>query len=221
VVLDHADAHGTRKRSELRGLPRIGRDVAGPLDHRQVARCDPRVARHVDALDIDAGRDLPVHAHLPRADDVGRPAVQADDRDLSTARLDRREYVGRDVRPRRMKRRIAVRAELAAHDIVHFDAELAQRVEQPVAAGREHALQPAVAGQEAALAVVDRHAQHHQMPVHGTSPSFAARQGRAAELRRARAPKSRIWVPDASSRKHGGPRLEPGQCRAHACGRRA
>ena len=66
--------------------------------------------------------------------------------------------------------------------------------------------------QEGALAVLHGHAQHQKMPGHDTSPSLASRQRREAWLRR-----SRNWVPDASSRENGGPRLEP----ARAAGTRA
>ncbi len=87
-----------------------------------------------------------------------------------------------EIRPRRLEHGVALRRELGAHDIVQLDRELAPRIEQRVAARLEHALEPAVAHEEGALAVLHRHAQHEQVPVHGTSPSLAARlpRGRIA-----------------------------------------
>ena len=69
--------------------------VALARDHREMARVDLRIARHVDALDLDAGRDLPEHARLPRTHQVRRAAVEADDGDLIGLRLDRLEQLGR------------------------------------------------------------------------------------------------------------------------------
>jgi hypothetical protein len=72
VVLDHRFRHDRRSRA---------------LDHGEVARADPRIARHVDALDIDAGRDLPVDAHLPGHHEHHRSPVEADDGDFIRLRL--------------------------------------------------------------------------------------------------------------------------------------
>ena len=50
-------------------------------------RADPGIARHVDALDIDGGRDLPVDARLPRRHQLHRTAIEADDGDFVRLRL--------------------------------------------------------------------------------------------------------------------------------------
>jgi hypothetical protein len=76
VVLDHVLDH---------------QRVALARNHRQVARLDPRVGCHVDALDLDAGRDLPEHTRLPWTHQVGRTAVEAHDGDLVGLGLDRLE----------------------------------------------------------------------------------------------------------------------------------
>ena len=156
--------------------------VALARDHREMARRDLRVARHVDALDLDAGCDLPEHAGLPRTHQVRRTAVEADDGDLVGLRLHRLEHLGGEIGPRRLEHGVALGREFGAHDLVQLDREAAQRVEQPVAARAEHSLEPAVAHEEGALAVLHRQAQHQKVPVHGTSPSLAARQRREAGL---------------------------------------
>src|SRR5262249_55601414 len=81
--------------------------------------------------------------------------------------LEQRYY---EIRPRGLEHRVALGGELRAHDVVHLDRELAQRIENAVAARIEHPLEPAVAREEGTLAVLHGHAQHHEMPVHGTSP---------------------------------------------------
>ena len=68
--------------------------VALARHHRQVARLDLRIAGHVDALDIDSGRDLPEHAALPRTHQVQRPAVEADDGKLVAPWSHRLEHLG-------------------------------------------------------------------------------------------------------------------------------
>ena len=166
--------------------------VALARHHRQMPRIDLRVARDVDALDIDLGRDLPEHAGLPRAHQVrGRPsmltiatssALVATSSNSSAASsgcagLEHGEAIGR---------------ELGAHDVVQLDRELMRRIEQRVAAGLEHPLEPAVARQEGALAILDRDAQREQVPVHNTSPSLAPR-GRRGD----RGVVFEDWVPDA------------------------
>ncbi len=186
VVLDHVLDHER---------------VALARDHREMARGDLRIAGDVDALDLDARRDLPEHAGLPRTHEVHRPAVEAEDRDLVGLGLDRLEQLRREIRPCRLEHGIAVRCELGTHDIVQFGGQIAGRVEQRMAARLEHPLDPAVARQEGALAVLDRHAQRQH---HGTSPSLAARQRRTTGFTI-----SRTWEPDAASRKTDGPRLEP------------
>ena len=120
---------------------------------------DLRVTRHVDALDIDLGRDLPEHARLPRTHQVQRTAVEADDGDLVGLGLDRFEHLGGEIRPRRLEHRMAVGRKLGANHLVQLDRKAAQRIEQTVPARLEHLLEPAVAHEEGALAVLDRHAQ--------------------------------------------------------------
>src|SRR5258707_7120829 len=77
----------------------------------------------------------------------------------------------------------------------------AEGIEQPVPAGPEHTLEPAVAQQEGALALLHRQAQH-QLPQHDTSPSLAARRRREAVLRyRGRGCRTRLPV------RYGGVRV--------------
>ena len=125
-----------------------------------------------------------------------RPAVEADDGELVGLGLDRLEQLRGEIGPRRLEHGVALGRELGAHDRVELDRELAQRIDQAVAARLEHPLEPAVAREEGALAVLHRHAQHQQVPVHGTL-SFI---GRAATPQAGLAA-SRMWVPDASSRE--------------------
>ena len=68
----------------------------------------------------------------------------------------------REVRPCRLEHREALRREFGAHDVAQLDRKLPLRVEQGVAARLEHLLEPAVAHQEGALAVLHRHAQHNR-----------------------------------------------------------
>src|SRR6185436_8788700 len=83
-----------------------GRAVA--LDHREVARADARLIGHIDALDIDRGRDLPEHPRLPWGQQVRRTAVEADDGDLVRLGLYRREQLGGEIRPRGVDDRVAL-----------------------------------------------------------------------------------------------------------------
>ena len=122
----------------------------------------------------------------------------------SALRLDRLEQRGGQLRPRRLEDGVAIGRELGAHDQMDLDRERAQRVEHAVAAGLEHPLEPAVARQEGALAVLYRHAQHQKMPVHGTSPSLAA--GSAA---RPGFSFTRTGIRTRASRGRGGPGLQP------------
>ena len=96
--------------------------VALARDHREMPRRDLRIAGHVDALDLDCGRDLPEHAGLPRAHQVRRPAVEAHDRDLVGLGLDRLEQLRGKVRPRRLEHGETLRREFGANDMVQLDA---------------------------------------------------------------------------------------------------
>ena len=111
-----------------------------------------------------------------------RPAVEADDGELVGLGLDRLEQLGGEIGPRRLEHGVAIRRELGAHDRVQLDRELAQRIEQTVAARLEHLLEPAVAREEGALAVLHRHAQHEQVPVHGTRLLHWPRGGAAGGI---------------------------------------
>ncbi len=178
--------------------------VALARNHRQVPRLHLRVAGHVDALDLDAGHDLPEHADLPRRHQVRRPAVEADDRHLLGLGLDHLEQLRREIAACRLEHGKTIGRVLGAHDLVPLDRELLARIEQGVAARLEHPLEPAVARQEGTLAVLHRHAQHQQGPVHNTSPSLAARDDRTTWLQfRGCGSRTR------ASRKDGGPGLEP------------
>ena len=166
--------------------------VALARDHREMARRDLRVARHVDALDIDAGRDLPEHARLPRRHQVHRPAVEADDGDLVRLGLDRLEQLGGEIRPRRLEHGVALGRELGAHDLVQLDR-------QSRAPGRTARWRPGSSTRSnrplrrrGALAVLHRHAQHQQVPVHGTSPSLASRHGAGRASDRGRGFRTRL-----------------------------
>ena len=108
-----------------------------------------------------------------------RAAVDADDRDLECLGRNLLEQLGRKLRLRGLEHGEAIGRELGAHDVVQLDRELMRRIEQRVAAGLEHPLEPAVARQEGALAVLDRDAQREQVPVHNTSPSLARAAGAA------------------------------------------
>ncbi len=96
-----------------------------------MTRLDLRAARHVDALDIDAGRDLPESAELPRT----RPDAPAGRRSFtiaisSAARLDRLEQLtAADLGQRRLQHGEAVGRKFGTHDVVRLDCELAQRIE--------------------------------------------------------------------------------------------
>jgi hypothetical protein len=136
--------------------------VVRAVHHHEVARRDLRLARHVDALDIDSGHDLPEGARLPRPDQVHRPAVEAHDRELAGARLDELEQLGREIGPRRLEHGELVGREFCAHDVVELDRDPTGGVEQHVAARLEHPLEPAVARDEGALAVLHGHAQRER-----------------------------------------------------------
>jgi len=122
---------------------------------------------------------------------VRRPAIKADDGHLVGLRLHRLEHLGGEVGPRCLEHGVPIGREFATHDLVQLDRQAAQRVEQPVPAGSEHLLEPTVAHEEGALAVLHCHAQHHKVPIHNTSPSLAPRQDREAGLQFAK------WGPDA------------------------
>ncbi len=134
-----------------------------------------------------------------------RPAVDADDGDLVGLGLDRLEQLGGEIGPRRLEHGVAIGRELGAHDLVQLDRELARRIEQRVAAGLEHPLEPAVARQEGALAILHRHAQR-QKGTGSQHVSFVGRRGSAAQA----------WLQfrgsgfrTRTSRENGGPGLEP------------
>ena len=194
VVLDH-------------GLGDV--DVALAREHREVARRDLRLARHVDALDLDAGRDLPEHARLPRTHQVrtGRPS-RLTMATSSALRLDRLEHLSREIRPRRLEHGVALRREFGAHDLVQLDRKrrAAGRTDGggPGSSTRSNRPLRVRKARSPSFTVTT---QHQQVPVHGTSPSLAFRRLPAQAWLRA----SRMWVPDAASRGTGGPGLEPAQ----------
>jgi hypothetical protein len=73
---------------------------------------------------------------------------------------------------------VAVGRELGADRAEHLRAKLVQRIEQAVQAGFEHPLEPAVAREEGALAILHRQRQRHDRPVHVTySPHGPPFQG--------------------------------------------
>jgi hypothetical protein len=84
---------------------------------------------------------------------------------------------------------------------MELDGELAQRIDETVAARLEHLLETAVAREEGALAVLHRYAQH-EVPLHGTGLLHWPCGGAAGWTS-----KSRMWAPGASSRDSGGPGL--------------
>jgi hypothetical protein len=169
--------------------------VALARDHHEMARCHLRIAGHIDTLDLDAGRDLPEHAGLPRAQKVERTAVEADDGELIGLGLDRLEQNRGQIGPRRLEDGVALRRELGAHDAMELDRELAQRIDETVAARLEHLLETAVAREEGALAVLHRYAQH-QVPGHGTRLLHWPCGGAAGGIS-----SSRIGEPGAPSRE--------------------
>ena len=72
-------------------------------------RADTRVAGHVDALDIDAGRDLPVGTRLPGRHEQHRTPVEADDGNFVRLRRPEPEQAGSKVRPRGVQPRVSPR----------------------------------------------------------------------------------------------------------------
>jgi len=153
--------------------------------HRAMPLRDLQIVPDVNALDLDLGHDLPEDARLPRRHKTRRAAVKADDGDFVGLGLHRLEHLACQIGPRGLEDREAVRGILAANRIMQLDRKPAQGIEQPVATGAEHALEPAVAQEEGALAVLHRQAQHQEVPEHVTSP-YGSRAIRADRLRRSR-----------------------------------
>ena len=147
--------------------------------HREMPLRDLQIVPDVNALDLDLGHDLPEDTRLPRRHKIRRAAVKADDGDFVSLGLHRLEYLGCQIGPRGLEDREAVRGILAANRIMQFDRKPAQGIEQPAATGAERALEPAVAQEESALAVLHRQAQHQEVPEHVTSP-YGSRAIRAA-----------------------------------------
>ncbi len=79
--------------------------------------------------------------------------------------LHRLEQLGGEIGPRGLQHRVTLGREFGANDAEQLGRKLAPRIEQAVTAGFEHALEPAVARQQRALAVLHRHTQHQHMPV--------------------------------------------------------
>ena len=173
-------------------------DVALARDHLEMALLDPRIAGHVDALGVDLGRDLPERPRLPRRHEMRRAAVEGDDGELIRLRLHHLEQLCRQIGPCGLEHGMALRRKLGAHDLQHLDRELTAGIEQTVAARFEHALEPAVARQQGALAVLYRYMQHQQRPVHGTSPSIALRPA-AGRLASGSRTGSRARLPDRTA----------------------
>jgi hypothetical protein len=94
-----------------------------------VARADARIARHVDALDINAGRDLPVDAHLPGHHEHHRAPIEADDDDFIRLRFHDFEQVCRKIGPCRVQHRVALGREFGAHNVEYFGRQLVPRIE--------------------------------------------------------------------------------------------
>ena len=108
------------------------------LDHRQVTRGHPEIARHIDALDIDRRCDLPVDARLPGRHQVHRAAVEADDGDLVRLRLHRLEQLGGQIGPRGLQHRVTLRGEFGANDVEDLRRQLT-RADRTAGDGRVRA----------------------------------------------------------------------------------
>ena len=133
---------------------------------------------------------------------VGRPS-RLHDRELVGLGLDRLEQLRGEIRPRRLEHGETLGREFGAHDIVQLDGELAPRVEQRVAARLEHALEPAVAHEEGALAVLHRHAQTNRCRVMAHLLHWPSQMATAGCISR------KVRSRTRASRAIGGPRLEP------------
>src|SRR6202012_2010323 len=77
--------------------------------------------------------------------------------------------------------------------------QLMARIEQAVTSGLEHALQPAVARQQSALAILHRQLRHQQMPGHGTPPSLAFRHDVGKQVSFAKDVGTRTTLPEKSA----------------------
>ncbi len=162
-------------------------------------RADTRIAGHVDALDIDAGRDLPVGTRLPGRHELHRTPIEADDGDFVRLRRHELEQHGSKIRPRGVQHRVSLRREFGANNAEHLGRKLAPRIEQAVTAGFEHALKPAVARQQGALAILHRHMQHQEMPGHGKPPSFTLRPEVGKQVSFERISRTRTPLPEISA----------------------
>ena len=109
-----------------------------------------------------------------------RPAVEADDGDLVRTGLDRLEQLRRELRPRRLEHGVAIGRDLRAHDREELDRDLMRRDRTAGGGPVEHLLEPAVARQQGALAVLDGHAQHQKVPAMARYSVLASRQRRQA-----------------------------------------
>ena len=97
-------------------------------------------------------------------------AVEADDGDLVRLRLHRLEQLRRQIGPRGLQHGVTLRGEFGANDVEDLRRQLTPQIEQPMTTGFEHALEPAVARQQRALAILHRQRLHQQMPGHDTPP---------------------------------------------------